>query len=409
MYQWLQVSVKLLYSDVTTVPLNSISQFPGIPIENAFLLALASLIIQAIGINLIISKIAPVLRETVQEQVSDYDSKRLLGLYIAAIIISPVLIRLGGVAGSFQQLAVKIVTIKWSILVLLYLNIFPNNPKYRTAFLLIVSIEFLLSFTGYFSSFKEYFFLLALAALTISRKFTLTQYFGFAAAGMCLFFLSVIWQTIKPDYRKELSGGEAQQTVTISSEDALNSAYSLASEVDKEDFENGFYALIQRTSYIDFLGVVENFVPFNVPHENGALWEDAVKRIFQPRIFFPNKRIIDDSEKAMKYTGLNFAGAAQGASISLGYVTESYIDFGYLLMMIPLFLWGLVIGVVYRFIFEKTGKLILGMVLTIPIYFQIFAFETALDKIITALLYYFIVYLLLKIYGLKMLDKFLSR
>ena len=65
-----------------------------------------------------------------------------------------------------------------------------------------------------------------------------------------------------------------------------------------------------------------------MPHENGALWLDAITRPFMPRLFFPSKTAINDSERTNYYTGLAVAGAEEGTSISLGYVAESYIDFG---------------------------------------------------------------------------------
>ena len=106
--------------------------------------------------------------------------------------------------------------------------------------------------------------------------------------------------------------------------------------------------MLDRLSYVDFFAVVLDTVPSQLPHENGALWLDAITRPFMPRLFFPAKAIIDDSERTNYYTGLAVAGSEEGTSISLGYVAESYIDFGAPLMMVPIFGLGLVLGGFYR-------------------------------------------------------------
>ena len=93
-------------------------------------------------------------------------------------------------------------------------------------------------------------------------------------------------------------------------------------------FGNATQGMLDRLSYVDFFAVVLETVPSQLPHENGALWLDAITRPFMPRLFFPSKTVIDDSERTNYYTGLGVAGAEEGTSISLGYVAESYIDFG---------------------------------------------------------------------------------
>ena len=40
--------------------------------------------------------------------------------------------------------------------------------------------------------------------------------------------------------------------------------------------------------------------------------------ILQPRMFFPNKPVVEDSELTMKYTGEIVAGAEQGTSRQRG-------------------------------------------------------------------------------------------
>jgi hypothetical protein len=98
-----------------------------------------------------------------------------------------------------------------------------------------------------------------------------------------------------------------------------------------------------------------------MPHENGALFWDAVSRPVMPRLLFPDKEAIDDSVRTNHYTG-GLSGTSEGTSISLGYVAESYIDFGTIGMFPALFLVGLLFGRIYRGLLRwRASRGLLGM------------------------------------------------
>jgi hypothetical protein len=121
-----------------------------------------------------------------------------------------------------------------------------------------------------------------------------------------------------------------------------------ADEFDSGKFQKGLRALVSRLSYIDMLALTLVHVPNVVPHENGARLGAAVLNIVEPRVLFPDKpETPDDSEVTAHYTGLNLA-LYQGTSISIGYLGELYIDFGYVGSVIGAFLIGLFAGAVYR-------------------------------------------------------------
>ncbi|GAA3956355.1 hypothetical protein GCM10022246_07880 [Pedobacter ginsengiterrae] len=223
-----------------------------------------------------------------------------------------------------------------------------------------------------------------------------------------LFNLLIIWQYVKPQYRSFLSGGERAQVVKVSKANALEKLFELASDSEKLKYEDGITILLDRITYIDIFSATTSYVPLNRPHEHGRLWLDAIKRVFMPRILFPDKTAINDSEKTNIYTGIGFAGVESGTSISLGYVTESYIDFGFPGMLIPLFAWGMVIGIVYKYIITKSYNLIWGFAFLVPLIFQINLFETALDKLIGSLIAFFLIFLLLNKFVIKRLDNYLK-
>ena len=99
----------------------------------------------------------------------------------------------------------------------------------------------------------------------------------------------------------------------------------------------------------------------SVPHEGGAILWDSVSRPFMPRLFFPNKPVIDDTVRTNFYTA-GAAGNSPGTSISLGWAAEMYIDFGTYGMLIASLVIGLLYGRIYRGLtFGKTTGGLFGM------------------------------------------------
>jgi hypothetical protein len=88
---------------------------------------------------------------------------------------------------------------------------------------------------------------------------------------------------------------------------------------------------------------------------------------------------------------MNVAGSEQDTSIGIGYVGESYIDFGPIGMFIPIFLLGLLYGVINRFFITRTRYKLLGSALAVSVLvFNAYEIETSniklLGGVITALL-----------------------
>jgi hypothetical protein len=112
-----------------------------------------------------------------------------------------------------------------------------------------------------------------------------------------------------------------------------------------------------------------------------------------PRIIFKNKEILDDSKRAVRYTGLRLAGADEGTSIGIGYMAESYVDFGAAWMMLPIGGLGLAMGLVYRLQSRRYSHSIYGIALGTSILFSVVkAFENSNVKIVGALVSFTAIY-----------------
>jgi hypothetical protein len=97
-------------------------------------------------------------------------------------------------------------------------------------------------------------------------------------------------------------------------------------------------------------------VPAVIPFQNGKNWSDNIEFATTPRILNPNKPSLDATEKTKRYTGLSYLGRQFGASFSLGYFAECYIDFGFWGMMFPLFLIGIMYGITYTYLMKNASR-----------------------------------------------------
>jgi hypothetical protein len=172
-----------------------------------------------------------------------------------------------------------------------------------------------------------------------------------------------------------------QQIISVPLGDRLLKLTDLVGDLDMAALSSGFDAMLRRMSYVEFFGATLEVVPALVPYENGAIYSDAIIRPFTPRIFFPEKSIIDDTVRTNLYTG-GLAGNSEGTSISLGYIAEAYIDFGRFGMMVALFLLGYFYGLLYRiFTGPIFGSPLAGMALISAIFLGIGSMENSFTKI----------------------------
>ncbi len=398
--QWLAITIKVFYANSNDLLFTSeeLHRYP-LQIENAFYYALLGLIALALGIHLMIRKFELKTNDDILQDALKYDGKKLTTLYVILAIAYPILNKLAFSFGGLQQPISKAIEFKWTIFFIFMLYAL-QSKKYK-AFLTIFIVEILFSFTGFFSGFKDYLLLLGIGSVVAyGASFKPIHLIPSFLLIFTSFYILVAWQNIKPVYREYLNAGEATQTSVRSTDESLGFLYELGSNIDEEGIKDGFEQTIERLSYIDFLSAVMTNVPENVDHTDGSLWTGAIGRVLMPRILFPNKEAIDDSEKTVLYTGQAYAGAEQGTSISLGYFAESYVDFGAIGMVIILFIFGLLIGWIYQYVLTQSPDILIGTALVIPLFFIIQSYETALDKIFGALLMYFIMYLLIKRFAL---------
>jgi len=408
---WMVVALLLPFGAIFQKPLSTLSLYKSDTIVYATWLAIISQVFYLFGIYMPIRNIVVTRMERLQIVLSRYDGKKLFTTYIVysffSAILNPVLLSVSG-----GQMLMGLVFFKWAFLtfLIIHTSVIPSNTKYV---LLFVILEILLSFSGFWASFKDYILVALGAFFTLNRKVSVKAIFATLLTVAITFFIFVVWSASKGKYRMYLTGGERSQTVVQTDQlKNISMLWSIVSEDFSaenfsESFERGRDALVYRISYVEYFALSLKQVPTFLPHENGQLLRDALEHVLKPRILFPDKKLIYDSDLTSKYTGISFAGRDQGVSFSLGYVPEAYIDFGPVYMFIPIFFFGLLFGWMYKSLMLKGYNIVWGICYSAPLFQYLWMFPVPGTKLLGWSITYFVNFYLINRYLVKYLDRWL--
>jgi hypothetical protein len=408
---WMVVALLLPFGAIFQKPLSTLSLYKSDTIVYATWLAIISQVFYLFGIYMPIRNLVVTRMERLQIVLSRYDGKKLFTTYIVysffSAILNPVLLSVSG-----GQMLMGLVYFKWVFLtfLIIHTSVIPSNTKYV---LLFVILEILLSFSGFWASFKDYILVALGAFFTLNRKVSVKAIFATLLTAAITFFIFVVWSASKGKYRMYLTGGERSQTVVQTDQlKNISMLWSIVSEDFSaknfsESFERGRDALVYRISYVEYFALSLKQVPTFLPHENGQLLRDALEHVLKPRILFPDKKLIYDSDLTSKYTGITFAGRDQGVSFSLGYVPEAYIDFGPVYMFIPIFFFGLLFGWMYKSLMLKGYNIVWGICYSAPLFQYLWMFPVPGTKLLGWSITYFVNFYLINRYLVKYLDRWL--
>lgn len=404
-FQWTQSALRIFQANFAGEKLDTFDQSP-----NATVAAYA-----ALTSTLIVSLVLAWFLRTnnwdksfLQNSLASVTIKKVFGVHIIMFIGMPLLalIKIGGLS----QVIVSLESLKWLAYCLLTMSVFVQRRLYLLLGISFVS-ELILGFTGYFSSFKNVVFFSLISILSLTPRVTPGRVLISTVLGVFVIALGLFWTSIKGDYRKFLSGGQRAQIVTVSAAESLEYVYSSFSAARNTPVEIILESFINRLQYTRMIQLVMDYIPRHLDHQQGKQWQDAIRHILQPRILFPDKPPLDDSAVTSKYTGLRWAGADEGTSISIGYVAESYVDYGIPLMYIPVAILAFLVGLLYRNITRQPRQYaLLFYVTSIVLFIRFSHIETSYTKIIGGLITTFLVYILIiKTVVFPFLWNFISR
>lgn len=380
-FQWVQVTAKVFHADVFGMPISALSQSPSI--EQATWLSLAGLVVLAAGMRIATSRLPP-QGKRLAESAASFTISRAFWLWAIGSVVSALILNVAWSFGGLTQILLALVKIRWAPFFWLAYLVFQRREGFAP-FAVAFGVE-LVQGIGFFSGFKTVFFVTFLAVLATRVRLTA----GTAVMGTllvaCLVMLGSAWTVVKPAFRGEISGGQGQ-VARGSRSSQLSTLGTMLVDLRAEDLVQGLDPMFRRIAYTDYFAATMDFVPAYRPFGRGELWGTAVKHVLQPRLLYPNKPVLrSDSEVTMALTGQFLASDGQGTSISVGYMGESYADFGPVGMFGVVFVLGLGWGLVLVAFMRRARAPLVGLGFALAILLGAYQFEMASIKLLGGVL-----------------------
>lgn len=257
--------------------------------------------------------------------------------------------------------------------------------------LAIVLFDTVVGLTGFFAEFKNTVLVLLVAAMAARRKLDVRDVAWVFGAATLVLTVALFWTIVKPGYREFANQGTGDHAASAPLEDRVNYLLKAGANIDMAAVGDGFDALIRRHGYIEYLGMVMDFVPERRPHENGDLTLKVLQHILLPRFLFPEKDALpSDTDITIAYTGMSSENTAT-TSISIGNLGEMYIDFGFAGALLVQLVLGIAIGFATRKLFEGDAPPLLSAGLCLMVVLPWAYFGTAYVKLVGAGVYSLII------------------
>jgi hypothetical protein len=354
----------LYFAGIQGLPLADVagtypSRFSTFELDTACWLSLGATLIVATGVRLGLSYLPPIPWERLRAEAQQFDPEKLFLAYGGAYAFNLVfgggaLLSLGGLA----QLTIALTLVRWAFFFLLAAAVFFQRRKYRLL-ILAIAIEITFGLLGYWGSFRDFFFIFVVAYVAARPRVTARQAQAVIAVFLIVFTVGLFWQTVKPQYRAWLTRGGHTMSTQIGYVEQAEKMWQMAQRTGIDDVTNSLDFTVERiTVPTFFFGEVVEYIPQHRSYDGGTGWRRGVEHILKPRLLFPDKPVINDSEITNRYIARTVT--EEGASFSIGYFGESYADFGPFLMHLPIFLVGIMLGLMYRFFLVRPTIKIIG-------------------------------------------------
>ncbi len=378
-FQWLQVSASVFHADILGVPLAAL--YTTETVYEATLAGLIGLLVLSVGMHLGLRKVRPVDDASIEREVNMLSPDILFVLYLIGAAGATVLMSLSWIIPGAAQVLRGVAEIKWVFFCLLGYVVLKRKDQYLYL-AVAVGIEFVAGI-GFFSGFKTVIFMSLIVLFTVYHRLKPGTLALGSVAFVVLLIVGLAWTAVKDPYRDYLNQGTGMQQTLVSRSDQLTKLAQMVGNLRPTDLLLALDPLFDRIAYIEYFAITRDYVPEVLPHEGGFVWSLGIKHVLMPRILFPDKPpLIPDSDVTMRYTGLQLASEAEGTSISIGYMGDSYIDFGPYGMYGVVFLLGLLWGVMYYYFRSRTSSILTGYAFATTLLINAYQFEISSTKLI---------------------------
>lgn len=420
LFQWLQASIKVFHANFHGIDIRTAVDsldpirytffyyVPGHGLYWAVLLSLIGVGVLAVAISVSIGSHARRIRIHA-DHLDSVSTMRLFMLYAFVFVVAFFLKGIAFSFGGLTQIIFGIITLKVALGFVLMLKLIYDRRIFLTG--LVVVVELVIGFTGYFADFKTIFFLLVIAMTTVYVRISSWKLLLLVSVLFVTFLFGAVWTAVKADYRSFMTGGVSSQSIDAgyTSLEKLQFLEDLVGDVDSEELLKGVDDLILRISYVDFFAASLEHVPSHERHTEGDVWLGAIANLV-PRLFYPDKPILpSDTEHTMYYTGMYFLTGDSDTSFSIGYMGDSYIDFGMFGMFIPIFMLGVMYGWMYRQFVTRDVLSVLAFGFAAACLLDAYQLEIASVKLLGRFITNFLVLRLILGFGGKAITAFLLK
>jgi hypothetical protein len=379
-FQWMQASISIFQANLLGLDVIDVSERYRGDMDTAIALTLVGLASLALGMRWGAGPHRVDVQIAARQVAMSQPISRWFWLYVVATLVAAVTVAFAWTVPGLSQPMLALASMKWAFFFMLAYATFVRTSGIGPFFAIAFAIELAQGLGGFFSDFRTVFFFTLLAGAASGKRFSPRTIFALGSLVALLILVGIVWTAVKNDYREFVAGSKESQAVVVDYGTALAKLADLIGGLDTEALTHASETMVRRLTYVEFFGVVIDYVPSTLPHEYGAIMWDAISRPFMPRILFSDKSVVDDTERTNLYTG-GVAGNYAGTSISLGWIAETYIDFGEYLMMGAIFLIGYFYGRIYRWCLDGSGtRGLLGFASASAVLVPVYALESSFTK-----------------------------
>lgn len=368
---WIGVVADLMYADRLNVSVETLSG--GDYRREAILISFLVLVVIVFGVKLGFR--CNTLKQESTSAAVGYERLSTRGavtVYLAALALSSVLGRAAYIVPSLRQPVLALGSVHFvALFILIRALLRERNGPLLIALVLV--FETAAGLMDPLSSYQASYVIIFAAALSSRdvRRFGFRELVALTFGFVSLVYVSLVWTAIKMEYRDLLSVAD------ISATEKLTWILSKVAS-GKIDYDQAYTALLARLGYTEYYGL--SLARYDI----GALpathfWWSAIQNVLMPRALFPDKAALDDTAITTVMTGVQFM---RGTSVSVGYVAQAHVDFGFPFMLIPLLALGAVLGLVTRYFMASDAPEFLKSGFAASVALTSFQFGENIDKLI---------------------------
>ncbi|HEY6981128.1 hypothetical protein [Reyranella sp.] len=388
-WQWLQIFARMVQSWVDGQTLTASLSGPNV--VRAYWYMMVSLVVLAVVFRLVLTNVKPATSAQRTAHLR-WSVRQLVILYGLGFIVSSAAAVLG--RGGLAQPAETLGQVKVVALFVLFVYVM-STGRGGAIMLAVVLFEIAAGFTGFLSDFRSVFIFLAIAAVTARIRLRFSTGFLAVCAVVTLTMLALFWTWVKADYREYASKSSDSQTIVVPLSDRLAYLGDKMLSVGDIDLGRTSYLLLTRFAYVDIFASVIDVQEVSVEPIVMRQWKEALEHVFKPRVFFPDKADLSDTEVYVRLTGrLLFDEVSTGTSISVGYMGENFADLGFPGMLLGIAVLGLGLAVCVRVLmsFDLPMAMREGVIMAFAFSMARDGVEVSLPKMIGAALMFMIIF-----------------